>query len=620
MNSPSLVVAWVQLLALLAAEVGLVALGVALLRYWSPSAAWRRTFCQTGIAAVLIITACELSGSARLLGNWAANALAWRHDDRSLQQPAPRALPQPPFYEPESVHGLIARFATVGALQEPEPEFPLTPTPLPEERGTGRAASVGRFAVPAHAPMGNGAFQEASLARRLPTLPPLPFGRGEGRGEGSVLPDPVSDSMGVLWLWLVWAVGATLAGGRVCLAQCLFFIFRLRRRPVSEPALATRVQALARALGIRRRVRVVESKRLTGPIASGLIWPVVGLPADFTRRFDTARQDAMLAHELAHLAAHDPFWCLLADVATVVLWWHPAVWWLRGQLHLATEMAADEASLLVADGPRVLAECLVELGARLTRPLLIGQLRVSGFRSHLGRRVQRLLHLEGRAWLPLPRFGAALVRVFGPMAMTAIVVLCTAWAAPQALTRGNSMKTMQLNWKRSLATFALLAAFNGPDATVAVAQSEPPAAPPVSAPQEAPAPPAAVEAPDAGSQTNLGAAVPKAPSPAERAEEAFRRRYGLSAPPSPGPSTSAEDAFRQRYGYEGPPSTEVPTVYTNRDQAIEAFRKRYGLGSGRFSPPQVSLLPAAKSPTAGAKSQPSSTRLCWRASSSMASP
>jgi hypothetical protein len=104
---------------------------------------------------------------------------------------------------------------------------------------------------------------------------------------------------------------------------------------------------------------------------------MVGLPPDFAMRFDPAKQEAMLAHELAHLAAHDPFWCLLADVATVVLWCHPGVWWLRRQLHLASEMAADEASLLVADGPRVLAECLVELGARLTGPVL-GQLRVSG--------------------------------------------------------------------------------------------------------------------------------------------------------------------------------------------------------------------------------------------------
>ena len=79
MNSTSLAIGWVQLLALLAAEVGLVALGVVLVRRrCPPSAAWHRTFCQASIAAVLVITAGELSGSVRLLGGWAANTLAWR--------------------------------------------------------------------------------------------------------------------------------------------------------------------------------------------------------------------------------------------------------------------------------------------------------------------------------------------------------------------------------------------------------------------------------------------------------------------------------------------------------------------------------------------------------------
>ena len=330
-----------------------------------------------------------------------------------------------------------------------------------------------------------------------------------------------------------------------------------------ERALAEKVQALARALGIRRRVRVIESARLTSPIAFGLLRPTVGLPPDFAIRFNPAKQDAMLAHELAHLAAHDPFWCLLADAATVVLWWHPGVWWLRRQLHLASEMAADEASLLVADGPQVLAECLVELGARLTGPVL-GQLRVSGFRSHLGRRVQRLVHLEGRAWSPPPRLGAAMIRIFGPMAMTVIVVLCTAWAAPQALTTGESMKMMQLNWKRSLATFALLAAFNGPEASVAVAQTDKPAPPAPPAPEVAPAPPALPALPADPRDNSEATEVPTAPKP--------------PAPPAAA-ATDAKDA-----------------------QAREAFRARYGLGGGFAGavpprPPRQPQQPARGSKT-----------------------
>jgi len=321
-------------------------------------------------------------------------------------------------------------------------------------------------------------------------------------------------------------------------------------------------------------VRVIESGRLTSPIAFGFVRPSVGLPPDFAARFDATRQDSILAHELAHLAAHDTCWCLLADVATAVLWWHPGAWWLRRQMHLASEMAADEASLLVADGPRVLAECLVELGTRLATPSLLGQLRVSGFRSHLGRRVQRLVSLEGRAWAPPPRLGAAVTRILGPVAMTAAVVLCTAWAAPQALTKGDSMKMMQLSWKRSLATFALLAAFNGPDAPVAVAQSDKPAA----APAASPAAPA--DAADSAAQPQA-TEVPAAPKP-------------------PAPPTAPDEAFRQRYGVRGEPPA-APGASPSVDPASDAFRARYGLQRGGPAPPPVSPPNPVANAARGAK-------------------
>jgi len=464
---------WAQLLALLAAEVGLVALAVWGLRQWGPSAAWRRTFCQAAIAAVLVLTACEISGSARALGHWAVSALA-----------------------PQGRH-------------EPNKQPSVVPASGPATEFVARSAP---------------SVDEAALS--LPPSPPKPT--LALRPVPAVLPSPDAEplSMGLLWLCVVWAAGAALAGLRVCLAQCLCVIFRLRRRPVADPVLAGRVQVLAQSLGIRRRVGVIESRRLTTPIAFGLVRPTVGLPPDFACEFDPAKRDAMLAHELAHLAAHDPAWCLLADVTAVLLWWHPGVWWLRRELHLASEMAADEASLLVANGPRVLAECLVELGTRLTCPALLGQLRVSGFRSHLGRRVQQLVRLEDRPWSPLPRWRAALVRILGPMAMTAIVVLCTAWAAPQAFTHGDNMKTMKLNWKRSLATLALVAAFNGSEATAAVAQSDKPGPAPASAP--AATPPDAVAATTNSKATDAPAAT-KPPPLSPAAAEAFRRRYGLEA-------------------------------------------------------------------------------------------
>src|SRR5207245_4963635 len=236
-------------------------------------------------------------------------------------------------------------------------------------------------------------------------------------------PEDLSDPLGVLWLGLIWLTGAGLVIARSCVARLLFALFRRRRRAVRDADLHNRAEALAQLLGINRRVRLVELARLNAPIVFGLLWPAIGLPAEFTQRFDTPRQEAMLAHELAHLTANDPFWYLLADLTAAIFWWHPCVWWARRRLHTASETAADEASLLLANGPGVLAECLVELAAQLTqrRSFACPGLDGNGFRSGLGRRVDRLVNLNGRSWRPPDRLRSILAKTVGPAALIAAV-------------------------------------------------------------------------------------------------------------------------------------------------------------------------------------------------------
>jgi Zn-dependent protease with chaperone function len=169
----------------------------------------------------------------------------------------------------------------------------------------------------------------------------------------------------VWWPGVVWLLGAVLVGGRVFLGQVLAFCWR--GAPVRDEGLCGRVRGLTRRLGLRRRVRVVVGRRLAGPIALGVFRPTVRLPDGFSAELDDAQQEAVLAHELGHLAAHDPAWHLLADLVTAALWWHPLAWWSRRRFQLASESAADETCLLLADGPLVLAGCLVALAGRRGR-------------------------------------------------------------------------------------------------------------------------------------------------------------------------------------------------------------------------------------------------------------
>jgi len=157
-------------------------------------------------------------------------------------------------------------------------------------------------------------------------------------------------------------------------------------------AWSTRTRELAQHLGLHQvTTRVLPG--LKSPIAFGLRSPTITLPVDFSDRFDAPQQDAILLHELAHLARRDPLALILADLTTAILWWHPGVAWARHQLVAAMESAADEASSLIPDGPTRLAESLLRLGQDLTNPASTRALGITGPGPHsqLARRIHALV-------------------------------------------------------------------------------------------------------------------------------------------------------------------------------------------------------------------------------------
>jgi len=419
MNADGLSVFWLQLIGLIALEAGLVAGVLWLVLRRSLLGRWRRTFCQAALIAVLVIGLGEISGASRRLAGLLTGA-GRRPDARALVprvQPAARpvAVNFPVVSEPRDPHTTAASLPPTLAARQRQVDPP-----------------TGSIVVRASGPSRR---EDAGGNRR--------FG---------------------LWVLVAWMAGVMIFGGRVCLARFLFMLFRSRRRVLSDSALLAQVQELSRAVGLKRRVRVIQSQRLATPIAFGVLRPTIGLPPNFEAVFDARKQRVILVHELAHLAAHDPIWYLLADLATTVFWWHPGVWWMRRQLQLASEWAADEASLLVEQGPGALAECLVQLGAVLSRRPALDQLGIEGFRSNLGCRVQRLIRLESRPPAPPWPFLTLAVQSVAPIVLSAGLVAGTAWTLPKTLTAGETMKNIPLNWKRSLAVIGLIIGVTADDA------------------------------------------------------------------------------------------------------------------------------------------------------------
>ena len=156
------------------------------------------------------------------------------------------------------------------------------------------------------------------------------------------------------------------------------------------------LSALARAqkrMGFKHGTALLTSNELASPLSWGLMRPVILLNDRAVEASGEA--EAIIAHELAHVARLDWIKLLLARVATALFWFNPLVWMLAREAHQLREEAADDA-VLAADIPDTdYAELLVGVARHECPGLLLGAHGVAPSRSSLARRVARVL--DGRS-------------------------------------------------------------------------------------------------------------------------------------------------------------------------------------------------------------------------------
>lgn len=134
----------------------------------------------------------------------------------------------------------------------------------------------------------------------------------------------------------------------------------------------------------------VSVAKVGAPFCGGLFRPFIVLPTDFDQ-LDTAEQNAVLAHEQAHLQHRHPIQVIVADVVSAMFGWIPFVRLLRGQLDYLHERQADEAVVRQGGDGVALAKSLVLFAERVhLRTRLRPTLSMIRTKSTLQDRVERL--------------------------------------------------------------------------------------------------------------------------------------------------------------------------------------------------------------------------------------
>ncbi|MCC3157241.1 M48 family metalloprotease [Hymenobacter sp. 15J16-1T3B] len=194
-----------------------------------------------------------------------------------------------------------------------------------------------------------------------------------------------------VWLLGLLTMTLRLLGG-------LAYVQRLRHygtRPLGM-LWQTRLNNLAERAGLDKPVQLLESSLVRVPVVVGHLKPLILLPMGAVAGLAPAQLEAILAHELAHVVRRDYLINLLQSVAEILLFYHPAVWFLTATLRSERENCCDDVAASLCGDPLVLARALAalaELGLeRAVAPRL--SMAATGPRGSLLGRVRRLV--QGR--------------------------------------------------------------------------------------------------------------------------------------------------------------------------------------------------------------------------------
>ncbi|MBZ2208912.1 M56 family metallopeptidase [Massilia soli] len=206
---------------------------------------------------------------------------------------------------------------------------------------------------------------------------------------------------------LLWSCGAALLALRMAVGLAWVRRVTSHHQYRSDPAWQARLERMAGRFGIARKVVLGLVDDIHSPVTAGWWRPVVLVPASLISGMPPHLLEALLAHELAHIRRHDYLVNLVQGAIEIVLFYHPAVWWLSRRIRDEREQIADDLAASMLGEPRRLALALSELDQF---QLSIPQLAHAAHGGNLMSRIKRLVRpdTEPLNWkAALPALGLA---------------------------------------------------------------------------------------------------------------------------------------------------------------------------------------------------------------------
>jgi bla regulator protein blaR1 len=165
----------------------------------------------------------------------------------------------------------------------------------------------------------------------------------------------------LFYIVIAWLLGVEIFTMR--LIGGFWMVMKIRRSPKIplEPEWNDFIEMIREQMPFQQAVRIAESAAATVPMVIGWLKPLILLPIGTVNNMSASQVEAIIAHELAHIAGKDYLFNTLQTIAEILFYYHPAIWWISAVIRAERENRCDDAAVELCGNKMIYVKALVSM-------------------------------------------------------------------------------------------------------------------------------------------------------------------------------------------------------------------------------------------------------------------
>ncbi len=160
---------------------------------------------------------------------------------------------------------------------------------------------------------------------------------------------------------LIWLSGFIIFGLKWASGWMYVQYLKKSAYLIAEEHWREKLDVLMRKMDIGKDIQILASDHVMSPILVGHIKPIILFPAALLTGLQPEHLEAIISHELAHVKRHDYLVNIVISGMEMILFYHPAYWWMANMIKKERELCCDDMAVSVIKSPLKYAEALAEV-------------------------------------------------------------------------------------------------------------------------------------------------------------------------------------------------------------------------------------------------------------------